>query len=50
MSKTRSKQGSDEWGDLSNVYKTIVKQCIDGSLGYCVNRPMGVNLPMSKTR
>ena len=50
MSKTRSKQGSDEWGNCSNVSKTILKQIIEGSLGYCANGPMGVSLPMSKTR
>ena len=33
MSKTRSKQGIDEiWGDRYNVYKTIVKRGIEGSL------------------
>ena len=50
MSKTRSKQGSDEWGNLSNVSNTIVKQSIEVSLGYCANGPMGVSSPMSKTR
>ena len=30
--------------------KTIEKQGIEGSLGYCANRPMGVSSPMSKTR
>ena len=50
MSKTRSKQGCDEWGNCSNVSKTIVKQSIEGSLGYCSNDTMGVRSPMSKTR
>ena len=47
-SKTRSKQVSeDKWGDLSNVYKTIVKQIIEVSLGYCANGPIGVRSHMS---
>ena len=50
MSKTRSKQGSEEWGDCFDVSKTIVKQSIEGSLGYCDNGPMGVISSMSKTR
>ena len=50
MSKTRSRQGSDEWGNFSNLSKTIVNQSIGGSLLYCSNDPMGVSLPMSKTR
>ena len=50
MSKTRSKQGSDKWGNHSNVSKTVVKQIIEGSLGYCANGPMGFSSPMSKTR
>ena len=50
MSKTRSGQGSEEWENHSNVSKTIVKQSIDGSLGYCANGPMGVSSPMSNTR
>ena len=51
MSKTSSKQGSEEkWGDFSNVSKTILKQGIEGSLGYCANGPMGVSSPMSKNR
>ena len=51
MSKTRLKQVSeDKWGDRSNVSKTIVKQGIEGSLGYCANGPIGVRSPMSKTR
>ena len=50
MSKTRSKQGSDKGGNCSNVSKTIVKQIIEGSLGYCANWSMGVSSPMSKTR
>ena len=29
MSKTRSKQGSSEWGDFSYVSKNIVKQSIE---------------------
>ena len=49
MSKTRSKQGSEEWGNHSNVSKTIVNQSIEGSLGYCANGSMGVSLSMSKT-
>ena len=48
MSKTGSNQGSDEWGNCSNVSKTIAKQIIDGSLGYSANGPMGVSSPMSK--
>ena len=40
MSKTGSKKGSDEWGNFSNVYTTIVKQSIEESLGYCANGPM----------
>ena len=50
MSKTRSKQGSNEWGNFSTVSKTIVKQSIEEILGYCANGPMVVSLPMSKTR
>ena len=50
ISKTRLKQGSKEiWENSSNLYKTTVKQSIDGSLGCCANRPMGVSSPMSKT-
>ena len=30
--------------------KTIVKQGIEGSLGYCANGPIGVISPMSKNR
>ena len=30
--------------------KTIVKQGIEGGLGYCANGPMGVRSPMSNTR
>ena len=30
--------------------KTILNQVLDGSLGYWVNGPIGVSLPMSKTR
>ena len=50
MSKTKSKQCSDELGDCSNASKTIVKRSIGGSLRYCANGPMGFSLPMSKTR
>ena len=49
MSNNRLNQGSDEWGNCSNVFKTIVKQIIEVSLGYYANGPMGVILPMSKT-
>ena len=49
MTKTRSKQGSDEWGSCSNVSKTIVNKIIEGSLGYCANVSMLVSSPMSKT-
>ena len=28
---------------------TIVKQCIDGCLGYCAKGPIEVSSPMSKT-
>ena len=30
--------------------KNIVKQGIEGSLGYCAKGPIGVSSPMSKTR
>ena len=51
MSKTRSKQGSEEkWGDCSDVSNTIVKQGTEGILEYCANGPMGVRSPMSNTR
>ena len=51
MCKTRLKQGIEEkWQDCSNVSKIIVKQGIDGSLGYCANGPIGVSSPMYKTR
>ena len=50
MSKTRPKQGSDEWGKCSNMSKIILKQIIEGNLGYCANGKMGVSLPMYKTR
>ena len=30
--------------------KTVVKQFIEGSLGYCANGQIGVSSPMSKTR
>ena len=51
MSNTGSKQGiKNKWEDRSNVFKTILKQFIDGSLGYCANGPIGVRSPMSKTR
>ena len=34
MSKTLLKQGIEyKWGDCSNMSNTIVKQCIEGSLG-----------------
>ena len=46
MYKTRSKQGQD----CSNMSKIIVNQDIEGRLGYCANGPIGVILPMSKTR
>ena len=49
MSKTRSKQGSEEWGNRSNLSKTIVKQSIEGSLRYCANGPMVVSSSMSDT-
>ena len=51
MSKTRSNECSEEiWWDLSKVSHTIVKQGVDGSLGYCANGPMGFSSPMSKHR
>ena len=50
MSKNRLKQGSEEWGNRSNVSKTIVKQIIEGSFGYCDNGPMAVSSPMYNTR
>ena len=50
MSKTRSKQGRDEWGNCSNVSKTIFKQSIEEILGYFDNGTMGVSSPMSKNR
>ena len=38
MYKTRLKQGiEDKWENLSNVSNTIVKQGIEGNLGYCAN-------------
>ena len=41
MSKTTPKQGVEEkWGDRSNVFKTILKQGTEGSLGNCANGPM----------
>ena len=45
MSKTRLKQGQD----FSNVSKKIEKQGIELRSGYCVNGPMGVSSPISKT-
>ena len=43
MSVTRSKQGIEaEGGDHSNVSKTIVKQGLEGCLGYCANVPMSI--------
>ena len=43
MSKTRSKQViEDKREDHSNVYKTIVKQGLEGGLGYCANVPMTI--------
>ena len=51
MYKTRYKQGiADKWGDQSKVSKTIAKQGIEGSLGYCANGPIGFSSPMSKNR
>ena len=50
MSKTRPKQGSDEWENHSDVSKTILKKIIEGSLGYCVNGKMVVSSHISKTR
>ena len=41
MSKTRTNQGiKEKWGNCYNVSKTIMKQGIEGSLGYCDNGPM----------
>ena len=43
MYKTRLGQGIEEkGGDLSNVFKTIVEQGIEGGLGYCANGPMTI--------
>ena len=40
---TRSNQGIEEkWGGRSIVYKTIVKQGIEGSLVYCANGPITI--------
>ena len=50
MSKTSSNQSIEEWGNNSNVSKTIAKQIIEGSLVYCANGPMGVSSHMFKTR
>ena len=51
MSKTSLKQGiAEKWRNCSNVSKKIMKQCIEGSLGYCANGQIGVSSPMSKTR
>ena len=37
MYKTKSKQGSEEkWGNLSNVFKKILKQSIEGS--FCLRK------------
>ena len=48
---TRSKQGIEEkWGYRSNVSKTIVKQGIEGCLGYCANGIIGFSSPISKNR
>ena len=51
VSKTSLKKGSEEkcW-DCSNVSKTIDKQVIEESLGYCANGSIVVIPPMSKTR
>ena len=51
MSNNRLKQGSEEkWGNCPNVSKTIKKQSIEGSLGYCANGKMGISSHMSKNR
>ena len=50
MSKNSLKQGSDEWGNCSNVSKTIEKQGIKGSLEYFAKGPIKVSSPMYKTR
>ena len=50
MSKTWSKQGSEEWGNHSNVSKIVVKKIIEVILVYCANGPMVVSSPMPKTR
>ena len=43
MSVNRSKQSiEEEGGDHSNVSKTIVKQGLDGCLGYCANLTMNM--------
>ena len=43
MLVTRSKQGIEaEGGDRSNVSKTIVKQGLEGCLGYHANVPMTI--------
>ena len=50
MYKTSSKQDiEDKWEDRSNVSKTILKQLMEGSLGYSANGPIGVSSTMSKT-
>ena len=50
MSNTRSKLGSEgNFWYFSNVYKTIEKQGIKGSLEYCANGPIKVSSPMSNT-
>ena len=51
MFNTRSKQGiKEKWEDRYNMSKTIVKQGIEESLGYCAKELRGVISPMSKTR
>ena len=43
MSKTMLKQVVEEKGrDRSNVYKTTVKQGVEGGLVYCANVPMTI--------
>ena len=43
MYKTRSKQGIyEKGGDRPNASKNIVKQCLEGDLGYCSNVPMTI--------
>ena len=51
MSKTSPNQGiGEKQGDHSNVSKNIVKQGIEGSLGYCAKGTILLSSPMSKTR